>query len=156
MELFCDSVKGAAIDKWVQLAEGDKQVRPRVEPLQLPSSRSRRASDENHLVHSAATSSVPIPPTTTEPTGQSKAAAAPESNSPSSLLAPINSELTALTRPRISSGVSVHADVVQNLADPCPLRDERDEAHRPTAQGAHQRENLVAACAQNRPRIARR
>ena len=47
-----------------------------------------------------------MPPSTTEPTGPSSAAVAPDSNSPSWFDPPMNTELTALTRPRISSGVS--------------------------------------------------
>jgi 5'/3'-nucleotidase SurE len=44
--------------------------------------------------------------TLTEPTGPNSAAVAPDSNSPSWLDAPMKIELTAATRPRISSGVS--------------------------------------------------
>jgi hypothetical protein len=47
-----------------------------------------------------------MPPSSTDATGPSSAAVAPDSNSPSWLLAPMKTELTALTRPRMSSGVS--------------------------------------------------
>src|ERR1700730_6784292 len=49
---------------------------------------------------------VPAPPITTEGTVPNQAAVTPDSNSPNSLDAPIKSEFTALTRPRISSGVA--------------------------------------------------
>ena len=68
--------------------------------------RSLLANAGNHRIHKATTASVPIAPTTTEPTGPIQAATAPARNSPSWLEAPMNVEFTALTRPRISSGVS--------------------------------------------------
>src|SRR5690606_20802662 len=52
-----------------------------------------------------ATAMAPNPPITTAATGPMKWATVPALNSPSSLEAPINTELTALTRPRTSSGV---------------------------------------------------
>ena len=53
-----------------------------------------------------ATINVPTPPAITAPTGPSHSATVPALNSPSSLLAPMKVPLTALTRPRIASGVS--------------------------------------------------
>ena len=50
--------------------------------------------------------SVPTPPTTVAAIGPITAAMLPARNSPSSLLAPMNTPFTALTRPRMSSGVS--------------------------------------------------
>src|SRR5262249_18221415 len=54
---------------------------------------------------SSTTTSVPTPPITTEGTVPNHAAVTPDSNSPSWFDEPMNTELTALTRPRISSGV---------------------------------------------------
>ena len=51
-------------------------------------------------------SASPRRPTTTAPIGPSLRPSVPARNSPSSLLAPMNMPLTALTRPRMSSGVS--------------------------------------------------
>ena len=48
---------------------------------------------------------VPTPPINTAGTTPNKAAVKPDSNSPSWFDVPINIEFTALTRPRISSGV---------------------------------------------------
>ena len=48
----------------------------------------------------------PRRPAAPSPPAPARAAVAPDSNSPSWLLAPMNTELTALTRPRMSSGVS--------------------------------------------------
>ena len=67
---------------------------------------SRLAKAGNNLIHASATNTVPTPPKTTEPMGPIAAAVAPDSNSPSSFEAPMNTPLTAATRPRISSGVS--------------------------------------------------
>src|SRR5829696_151309 len=50
--------------------------------------------------------SVATPPNTTARTVPNHLAVTPDSNSPSSLDAPMNMEFTALTRPRIASGVS--------------------------------------------------
>src|SRR6476660_8087165 len=50
--------------------------------------------------------SVITPPNTTEGTSPRKLAATPDSNSPSSLLEPMKMTLTAVTRPRIESGVN--------------------------------------------------
>ncbi len=55
----------------------------------------------------ATTISVAAPPSTTEPTAPNQSAVTPDSNSPSWFDVPTKSELTALTRPRISSGVAV-------------------------------------------------
>ena len=67
---------------------------------------SRWASVGKSLSQLKATSKVPTPPITTDPTGPTAAASAPDSNSPSWLDAPMKMELTADTRPRSSSGVS--------------------------------------------------
>ena len=67
---------------------------------------SRCSSAGNKRIHNPAMTSVPTPPRTTEPTGPSHAAVAPDSNSPSWFYAPMKIELTALTRPRMASGVS--------------------------------------------------
>ena len=56
---------------------------------------------------------VPTPPITTELTGPNSAAVAPDSNSPSWFDAPMKMELTADTRPRISSGVSSCTSVMR-------------------------------------------
>src|ERR1700730_14294900 len=56
---------------------------------------------------------VPAPPITTEGTVPNQAAVTPDSNSPNSLDAPIKSEFTALTRPRISSGVASWIKVIR-------------------------------------------
>ena len=50
--------------------------------------------------------SVASPPMTTERTRPNQTAVTPDSNSPSSFDAPMNTALTALTRPRMPSGVS--------------------------------------------------
>src|SRR5271154_4508834 len=68
--------------------------------------RSSRRNPGNSRAHSAATASVAIPPTMTAGFSPHHDAVSPDSNSPSSLDAPMNIELTALTRPRIASGVS--------------------------------------------------
>ena len=88
-----------------------KGVWPRTGPdpdsRPLESVRLRRLrSSGNQRIQSPTTSNVPAPPSTTAPTGPNSAAVAPDSNSPSWLLAPMKIALTALTRPRISSGVS--------------------------------------------------
>ena len=71
-----------------------------LEAMQAPQDR------EKHPAHSTATSNVTPPPSTIAGTRPNQAAVNPDSNSPSSLDAPINTEFTALTRPRIASGVS--------------------------------------------------
>jgi len=48
---------------------------------------------------------VPTPPRTTAGTAPNHCAVRPDSNWPTSLDAPMKTMLTALTRPRISSGV---------------------------------------------------
>ena len=60
-----------------------------------------------------ATPTVAKPPNTTEPTGPHIDAVAPDSNSPSWLDAPMKMELTAATRPRMSSGVSSWSSVIR-------------------------------------------
>lgn len=55
--------------------------------------------------HKTVTTIVATPPITMAGTNPNQAAVVPDSNSPSSFDAPINTALTALTRPRISSGV---------------------------------------------------
>src|SRR3954447_15721715 len=54
----------------------------------------------------ATVTSVITPPKTTEGTRPNKLAVTPDSNSPSSLLEPMKMTLTAVTRPRIESGVN--------------------------------------------------
>ena len=63
-------------------------------------------SSGNSRVQAPATNSVAQPPTITAGTVPNQAAVRPDSNSPSSFEAPMNTALTALTRPRMSSGVS--------------------------------------------------
>ena len=69
-------------------------------------SRSRCASSGKKRLQSRTTSKVPIPPISAAGTVPNQAAVTPDSNSPNSLDVPMNMALTALTRPRISSGVS--------------------------------------------------
>jgi len=64
-----------------------------------------RSCGKSH-VKRPTTTSVPIPPITTDGTVPNHAAVIPDSNSPSSFDAPINNEFIALTRPRIESGVA--------------------------------------------------
>src|SRR5215471_8064494 len=63
-----------------------------------------RNSGNSHI-HSTTTRIVPTPPITTAGTAPNQCAVSPDSNCPTSFDAPINTEFTALTRPRISSGV---------------------------------------------------
>src|SRR4051794_38811256 len=64
----------------------------------------RRSS--GHITDTTATvTNVITPPNTTDGTSPRKLAATPDSNSPSSLLEPMKMTLTAVTRPRIESGV---------------------------------------------------
>ena len=70
-----------------------------LEPIDVP-------SGGNSRIQIRTTASVPRPPATTAGTVPSHAAVMPDSNSPSSFEAPMNSMLTALTRPRIGSGVA--------------------------------------------------
>src|ERR1019366_9868070 len=65
---------------------------------------SLRISGQVHAAN-ATTMIVPMPPLTTEATGPKKRATVPDSNSPNSLEALMNTLLTAETRPRISLGV---------------------------------------------------
>ena len=67
-------------------------------------SRSRRTGKRR--IQTPVTTSVAAPPNTTARTRPNQAAVTPDSNSPSSFEAPMKTALTALTRPRISSGVS--------------------------------------------------
>src|SRR5690349_11788029 len=62
-------------------------------------------SGGNSFIHSATTANVPMPPNITAGTVPIRAAVVPDSNSPSSLEAPMKSMETADTRPRIASGV---------------------------------------------------
>src|ERR1043165_4076411 len=62
-------------------------------------------SGGNSFIQNPTTSSVPMPPKTTAGTVPIRAAVVPDSNSPNSLEAPMNSMETAETRPRITSGV---------------------------------------------------
>lgn len=68
--------------------------------------RSRCARLGNSFIHAPVTTRVPIPPRTTAGTVPNQCAVSPDSNSPSWFEAPMNRPFTALTRPRISSGVS--------------------------------------------------
>src|SRR5688572_25068487 len=68
--------------------------------------RSMRLSAGNHRTQSPAIATLATPPTTTAGFRPHHAAVKPDSNSPSSFEAPMNTAFTALTRPRISSGVS--------------------------------------------------
>ena len=67
------------------------------------SNRSIFLSTGNAIIQIKVTPIVIHPPIITDGTNPKKAALKPDSNSPSSLDAPINTEFTALTRPRISS-----------------------------------------------------
>ena len=68
------------------------------------SSPARRNSGNPHAQR-AITTSVPTPPSRTAGTVPNHCAVSPDSNCPSSLDAPIKTISTAVTRPRISSGV---------------------------------------------------
>src|SRR5665213_736719 len=72
-----------------------------------------RRSPGSFQAQSPAISMVAAPPRTTEPTGPSQAAVTPDSNSPSWFEVPMNRVLTALTRPRIASGVAVCTSVLR-------------------------------------------
>src|ERR1035437_3621172 len=61
----------------------------------------------NIRLHNTTIRIVPTPPATTAGTVPSHAAVTPDSNCPTSFDAPMNIMLTALTRPRISSGVEI-------------------------------------------------
>ena len=50
-------------------------------------------------------------------------------------------------------GFGLHPDVLQYLPDISTVRDERDDAHLPTAQRAQQREHLLDAGDQHRPQV---
>ena len=65
-----------------------------------------RRSCGNHHAQVAATAMVAIPPNTTARTVPNQAAVSYYLLLPSSFDAPMNTAFTALTRPRISSGVS--------------------------------------------------
>src|SRR6202035_4825327 len=65
----------------------------------------RQSDGNNTRAHNTVTSSVAAPPRTIAGTRPNHAAVTPDSNSPSSFDAPMNTAFTALTRPRISSGV---------------------------------------------------
>src|SRR3954447_5833436 len=67
------------------------------------------------MVHAATTSTVPMPPATTAGTAPNHAAVTPDSNCPTSLDAPMKTMLTALTRPRISSGVDICTSVWRTI-----------------------------------------
>src|SRR5580698_9697732 len=62
-------------------------------------------SSGNNPIQPPTTPSVNTPPSNTARTAPNQRAVTPDSNSPSSLDAPMNIELMALTRPRIESGV---------------------------------------------------
>src|ERR1700761_2250962 len=64
-----------------------------------------RKGGKSHI-QIATTPSVPRPPTMTAGMVPNSAAVNPDSNSPNSFDAPTNSMFTALTRPRITSGVA--------------------------------------------------
>src|SRR3712207_9230481 len=68
-------------------------VRVRGDGQGMSASRSRKAG--NSRAHSAATATVPTPPITTAETAPTRAASAPDSNSPSSFEAPTKTLLTA-------------------------------------------------------------
>jgi hypothetical protein len=67
-------------------------------------------------VHRATANKVPTPPRSAAGTAPNSAAVAPDSNSPSSLDALMNAPWTALTRPRIASGVETCTSVPQYVA----------------------------------------
>src|SRR6185436_2106180 len=64
-----------------------------------------RRTGKSHI-HTPVTTRVATPPITTDGTVPHHDAVTPDSNSPSSFEAPMKTLFTALTRPRISSGVS--------------------------------------------------
>src|SRR6266478_1580811 len=66
-----------------------------------------RRSSGKRTIQSAATAIVPSPPSSTAGTVPKSAAARPDSKAPSWFEVPVNSECTALTRPRIVSGVRI-------------------------------------------------
>src|SRR5882724_4091820 len=69
------------------------------------SNRPSRRNSGKRIIQSPATARVPSPPSRTAGTAPSSAAARPDSKAPSWLEVPVKSECTALTRPRIPSGV---------------------------------------------------
>src|SRR5208282_1675005 len=76
-------------------------------------SRSTSRKVGNIRYHTATITSVPTPPITTAGTVPNHVAVTPDSNAPSSFDAPTNSLFTALTRPRIPSGVASCVNVVR-------------------------------------------
>jgi hypothetical protein len=95
------------------------------------------------------TSKVATPPTTTEPTGRTRRRSRPTRTRPSWLLAPMNIELTAPTRPRISSGVSSCTSVCRTttltMSAP-PDKRQRDQRHQEPASTGR-----TPACTRRRP-----
>ena len=77
----------------------------------IRSRRPARSSSGNAFAIPATTSSVPIPPDTTDTTGPKNCATVPDSNAPSSFDVPMNRPFKAETRPRIASGVSTWTSV---------------------------------------------
>jgi hypothetical protein len=65
----------------------------------------------NSAAQSATINKVPMPPSNAAQAAPNKAATAPDSNPPNSLEVPMNMPLTALTRPRITSGVATCTSV---------------------------------------------
>src|ERR1035437_9136666 len=65
----------------------------------------------NRRLHNTTIRIVPTPPTTTAGNAPHHAAVTPDSNCPTSFDVPMNIMLTALTRPRISSGVEICTSV---------------------------------------------
>src|SRR5437588_8489659 len=63
-----------------------------------------RRNSGNNQAHTMTTAIVPKPPSTTAGTVPNHCAVIPDSNWPTSLEAPMNTMVTALTLPRISSG----------------------------------------------------
>ena len=120
--------------------------------------RSRRASAGKCFHHRSTTASVPTPPSSTEPTGPSSAAVAPDSNSPSWLLAPMNTEFTAVhAAPHLVRGFELdqrladhHTEHVCRAADR-QRRESKPERFGPVRRRSSERPKTATAPSSLRP-----
>ncbi len=92
------AAEGAAVPARPAAPQADQRSGSGKRPIRQRSGKKR--------VQDQATSTVATPPTTTAGTTPHQAAVTPDSNSPTSFEAPMNTAFTALTRPRIASGVA--------------------------------------------------
>ena len=98
-------LEGDGVDPPADSSAGPRPRPPR--PPEAPTGTGRAAKGAGKSrVQTPPTTSVATPPMTTDGTTPHQAAVTPDSNSPSSFEAPMKTEFTALTRPRIASGVS--------------------------------------------------